>query len=177
VAIAACAATGCGSSDNRCGPGDAPEVGLAVTSNAATLSFGDLTSSRNNDCRTSDAPDGIVSVTLFGAETGGTGTITLCIARPDLLAQQAQPLVQEVPGMGGVHLVNLNATAAGCSFVIDTSKPITGNATSSGLCDNGSNPAGFALTLDGTLSLTRTCGATVDTVNVALQGRVAVAPQ
>jgi hypothetical protein len=177
AAVTACAATGCGGSDNRCGPGDAPEVGLAVTGSATALSFGDLRSSINNDCRTSDAPAGVVSVTIFGAETGGTGTLTLCIARPDLLAGQAQPLVQEASGVGGVHLVNLNGIAGGCNFSIDTAQPITGSATSSGLCDNGGNPAGFALTLDGALSLTRTCGTTVDALNVVLQGRVAVATQ
>jgi catechol 2,3-dioxygenase-like lactoylglutathione lyase family enzyme len=36
--------------------------------------------------------------------------------------------------------------------------------------------AGFALALDGALSLKRTCGATIDAVQVTLRGRVAVAP-
>jgi hypothetical protein len=178
LAIAASGATGCGGSDdNTCGPGNAPEVGLTATGGATTLSFGELTSGINNDCPTANTPEGVISVTIFGVQTGGTGTLTLCIARPDLLARQAQPLVEELPGLVGVHVVNLNAMANGCSFSIDTAQPITGSATSTGLCDNGANPSGFALTLDGALSFKRTCGTTTDTLNVALAGSVAVAKQ
>jgi len=42
------------------------------------------------------------------------------------------------------------------------------------MCDNGSDPAGFSITLDGAMTFTRTCGTTVDTVQVALQGTEAV---
>jgi hypothetical protein len=170
-AAGSAALAGCG--DDSCGPGGAPDTGLIAGSDAVTLTYGALTAGLNNDCPAPDAPAGVVSLTIIGMQTGGSGLVTLCVARPDLLATQAQGLGLDLSAP--VQVVDVIGTADGCSFKIDPSQPASGSATSSGLCGNGSDAAGFALVLDGSLSLTRTCGATVDSIRIALHGRVAVA--
>lgn len=167
---------GCGGSGggDSCGPGGAPGTGLLASRDAVTLTYGNLTGGLNNDCPASDAPTGVISLTIHGTQTDGSGQITLCVARPDLLAKQALTLGHDVAG-AAVRVIDLAGTATSCSFTIDRAQPVTGTATSSGLCGNGNDPAGFALVLDGALSLTRTCGATVDSIGVTLRGRVAVA--
>jgi hypothetical protein len=173
AAAGAAALAGC--SDDSCGPGGAPDTGLIAGGDAVTLTYGHLTGGLNNDCPAGDAPPGVISLSIHGTQSDGSGLVTLCVARPDLLAKQAQALALDVAG-AQVRLVDLSGSANSCSFVIDRAQPATGNATSSGLCGNGSDAAGFALVLDGSLSLTRTCGATVDSIRVTLHGRVAVAP-
>jgi hypothetical protein len=42
------------------------------------------------------------------------------------------------------------------------------------VCENGDSPEGFALSIDGEVSLRRTCGATIDMVDMSLRGKVAV---
>src|SRR4051794_9686178 len=91
----AAAATGC--SDNTCGPGGAPDTGLIASSDMVTLTYGRLISGLNNDCPAAGAPSGVVSMTILGHQIDnmqslGVGLITLCIARPDLLARQSQAL-------------------------------------------------------------------------------------
>jgi hypothetical protein len=177
LVVVAALAAGCGGgSDDRCGPDDAPAVGLVAAGEGVTLTYGALTGGLNGDCPAAGAPSGVTSLTIAG--TGDGGFVTLCVSRPDLLAKQAQALALEVPGTTvEVGIVDVAGTAAGCSYAIDRAKPATGSATSTGLCDNGADAAGFALELDGALSLTRTCGQTVDSVAVTLRGRVAVAKQ
>jgi hypothetical protein len=48
--------------------------------------------------------------------------------------------------------------------------------SATGLCDAGSNAAGFTLTLDGGITLDRTCGSAKDTVAVTLTGSTDVLP-
>jgi len=172
----ATAATGC--SDDTCGPGGAPDTGLLASSDTVTLTYGHLIGSINNDCTPADAPSGVISMTILGHQadavlTNSTSLITLCVARPDLLAKQAQML--GIDAGAAVRVVDVSGNANNCSFSVDQAQPATGSATSSGLCGNGSDAAGFALAIDGSLSLTRTCGTTVDSVQITLHGRVAVA--
>jgi hypothetical protein len=174
IVLAACGGGGSSPDASVCGPGDAP-ASLA-TGSAASLTFSHLSGGLNNDCPAAGAPAGVVSMTITGTQTDNTGQIgliTLCVARPDQLASSSQSLGPDVAG-SQVRIVDLSGKASGCSFALDRGQPISGTATSSGLCQSGRDPAGFALSLDGTLSLTRTCGATVDSVQVTLSGRVAV---
>jgi hypothetical protein len=164
-----------GCSDDSCGPGGAPDTGLVATGDAVALTYGHLTSGLNNDCPAGDAPPGVISLTIQGMQTDGTGLVTLCVPRPDRLARQPQALGLDVAS-AEVRLVDISGTANACNLSIDRTQPVTGSATSSGLCGNGSDAAGFALVLDGTVSLKRTCGATTDSLQVALHGRVAVTP-
>src|SRR5882724_7755419 len=146
VLAAVAAASGC--SDNSCRPGGAPDSGLIASSDMVTLTYGQLAGSLNNDCPAADAPSGVISMTIIGHQansvlSNSTGVLTLCVARPDLLAKQAQALgvVAGVP----VRVVDLLGDANSCSFALDQTQPATGNATSSGLCGNGSDAAGFAI--------------------------------
>jgi hypothetical protein len=166
----ATAAAGCG--DDSCGPGGAPAVGLVASGSAVTLTYGQLTGSLNNDCPDAAAPAGVVSLSIEGAQSDGQGRITLCVGRPDLLAKQ--PLTLGNTASAQVRVVDFAGTANNCAFAIDATGAPSGTASSSGMCGNGSDAAGFALVLDGSLPLTRTCGTTVDSLSVTLRGRVAV---
>jgi hypothetical protein len=166
-------AAGCGGGDS-CGPGNASASGLTASGDAVTLTYGQLSSGLNNDCPVSSAPSGVVSVTISGTQTDGSGAIGLCVSRPDLLAGRSQALGPDAAG-SEIRVVDLRGASGACTFTVDRSKPITGSATSTGMCGNGSDPAGFALTLDGALALTRTCGTAVDSVQITLRGTTAVA--
>jgi hypothetical protein len=172
ISLAAAGAAGCGGGDDSCGPGGAPEVGVVAAGTGVTMSYGALSGSPNRDCQDPSGPDSVISVTIIGSQSGGSGLLTLCISRPDLLAKQSQSFGAE-PG-AQVHLVDLNGTADNCMLTIDRTTPPTGTATSSGLCSDGGDPAGFALVLDAAMTLKRTCGSTVDSVPITLRGRVAV---
>jgi hypothetical protein len=173
--LAAGALAGCGDDGGDCGPGGAPSVGLVANNATApiTLTFGGLHAGLNNDCPAADAPSGVISLTLQGVQTDGIGQLTLCIARPDRLAEQAQALGPDDADVA-VRLVDAAGTANNCSFAIDPAQPVTGQVTASGLCGGGGDPAGFALVVDGTLHLQRTCNTVVDSLPVTLRGRVAV---
>jgi hypothetical protein len=174
LAAGAVLGASCGGNDD-CGPDGAPSAGLIASGDQVSLSFGQLSAGLNNDCPASDAPAGVTSLTIHGTQTNNPGGfLTLCVARPDLLAHHPQALGLDVAG-SQVHLVDVTGTATNCTFAIDRARPPTGTASASGLCDNGGDPAGFALVIDGALGLTRTCGANVDSVAVTLRGRVAVA--
>ncbi len=158
-----------------CGPGDAPAAGLVASGGQDALTYGQFTGGLNNDCPASGAPMGVISLTISGrqTDTGGGGFATLCVGRPDLLA--TEPLAVGFDAAAAVRVFELNGQADGCAFTVDRSQPPGGTASASGLCGNGGNAAGFALALDATLTLTRTCGSTVDAVPITLRGRVAVA--
>jgi hypothetical protein len=175
AAVAAIAGTAaCGGSDNRCGTGGAPSVGAVASATGVTLTYGGFVGGANNDCPAAGAPAGVVSLTIHGTQSDGTGQLTLCIGRPDLLGSRSQALGGDASAE--VRVVDLAGSVAGCSFAIDPATPVTGTASSSGLCSNGIDAAGFALVLEGGLALTRTCGDVVDSVTVTLRGRVAVEP-
>jgi hypothetical protein len=171
AASAALLGAGCGGGDS-CGP-TSSTTGLKATAGTASFTYGTLTSGLNNDCPGSNPPAGVVSMTIFGFQVGGAGSITLCVSRPDLLADGSQILGHDAAS-AQVRIVDLNGDVDACSFTIDRNQPVTGTATAHGMCDNGSDPAGFSITLDGAMTFTRTCGTTVDTVQVTLQGTEAV---
>ncbi|MEO7731102.1 MAG: hypothetical protein ABIY55_09035 [Kofleriaceae bacterium] len=166
---------GCGG-DDSCGPGGAPDDGLVASDGSASLTYGGLHAGLNGDCPATGAPAGVTSLTIAG--TGAQGFITLCVSRPDLLANQPQTVELDVPRSAAqARLVDLTGTANSCTFQIDATQAASGTVSSSGLCGNGADAAGFALVVDVALALTRTCGQTVDSVPVLLRGRVAVSPQ
>lgn len=156
-----------GCSDDSCGPGSAPDNGLVAGDVANKLTFGGLTSSANNDCPDPSAPSGVVSLTVSGTQTDGTGFITLCIPRPDQLTAGT------TLGSSGVRIIDLMGQANGCDYKIETTRPVSGSAKATGVCDNGQS-GGYALTLDGHISLTKTCATSSETLAVNLSGTVAV---
>src|SRR5262249_19536219 len=134
-------ATGC--SDDSCGPGNAPTTGLAASGGGATLTFGSLTGSPHNDCPARDAPSRVTSLSIEGTQTDGQGRITLCVGRPDLLGKQS--LALGIDAAAQVRVIDLAGSAASCSFAVDRGQTATGTASATGLCGNGSDAAGFAL--------------------------------
>jgi hypothetical protein len=162
--ISGLVATGCG---DDCGPGDAPEFGLVASSADVTLVYGSFTSGANNDCRDSTVPE-VISLTLEGRQQDSTSIITLCIPRPDLLATMDQQIGT------GLRIIDVNGDKDGCTFMYDSSRIATGTVHARGLCDNGTNDAGYALGITGNMSLRRNCGGTLDSVAVELSGMVAV---
>ena len=167
-------ASACG--DDDCGPGDAPARGVTASASDVTLTYGDLTSLEGNDCPAPDAPEGVISLSIEGRQVDGPGLFTLCIPRPDLL-DSAPRMLGPIQSSADAQIVDLNGEADGCSYAIDPTTPPTGSAIGLGVCGNGNDPAGFALDFDGAVSLTRTCDGTIDSISVALTGRVAVHPR
>lgn len=160
--------------DETCGVGSAPASGLVASATGVTLTYGDLSSLSGNDCPDPAAPSGVVSLSIEGRTADGTGLVTFCIPRPDQLGSGARAL-GNTPTMADVRVIDLTGMAAGCSYDFESTLPApTGTVTASGVCANGTDPAGFALTIDGTVTVTRTCGATVDSVALTLAGTVAV---
>jgi hypothetical protein len=141
-----------------------------MTAGTATLTYGNLLAGANNDCPDAAPPAGVVSLTIESTQTDGTGLLTLCIPRPDKLAAGLQLGTE-------VKVIDASGSNGGCTFVKDTTVAPTGTAKGTGVCKNGTAADGFSLALDGTISLTRTCGSTVDKVSATLSGSVAVAPQ
>jgi hypothetical protein len=176
IALGAAAAIGLpGCGDDACGPGGAPETGLVASSDMVTLSYGALTGLLGNDCPAPDAPEGVISLSVEGRQTGSPSSlITLCIPRPDLLMQGDRTLGTATSN-ADVRIIDLTGDADGCTFTLDSTRPPTGGVQATGVCDNGDSPDGFAIAFDAAISLRRTCGTTVDTVAVTLRGRVAVA--
>ncbi|HEY5947246.1 MAG TPA: hypothetical protein VIV40_17200 [Kofleriaceae bacterium] len=159
-------ASGC---SDDCGPGSAPKTGLLASSADVTLNYGNLTSSANNDCRDPTAPAGVISLTIDGTQTDAAQLITFCIPRPDQLMAMDQPLGT------GLKIIDFNGEKDGCMYSLEPTRPVTGTVHVTGMCDNGTNSAGYALGIDGNISLRRVCTTTTDTIAVTLQGLVAVA--
>jgi hypothetical protein len=166
--IALALQAGCGGDD--CGPGGAPSSGLVAGNADVAINFGGFMSGVNNDCSDPATPD-IISLTINATQVGGAGLLTLCVPHPDLLADGV-PLDRSTTG---VRVVDLNGEADGCAYTLQGLRPTAGTVKASGLCDLGADKAGFALTVDGNLSLDRDCGTSTDTIAVTLSGTVAVA--
>jgi hypothetical protein len=172
AAAAVLGAPGC--SDDACGPDGAPRSGLLASGDMIALDYGELSGLLGNDCPDPAAPEGVISLSIEGRQTDNpAGLLTLCIPRPDLLMEGERTLGTTLSS-ADVRIIDLQGNANGCSFVLDTTRPPTGAAQATGVCDNGDSPGGFALSFDGAVSLRRTCGATIDVVDVTLRGRVAV---
>lgn len=173
VALAATACAGCG--DDECGPMGAPSSGLAASSADVTIVYKDLTSLAGNDCPDPDAPEGVISISIEGTQEGGTGIITLCIPRMDLMTPGTGHTIGISQSMADVRIFDLTGDYEGCTFTFDSSRPPTGTVSGIGVCGNGDSESGFALDIDGNVSLRRTCGSTIDSVAVQLRGEIAVA--
>jgi hypothetical protein len=157
--------------DDQCGPGDAPDDGLVASSADVTLRFGNIFSGQNNDCPDAAAPPGVISLTLEGEHLDSPGLLTFCIPRPDQLAKQPAQL-----GSEQARIIDLNGEVGGCRYTFDASRPVTGTLTASGLCDAGANKAGYAIVVDGALSIKlaaqqpATCTRTSHDVDVTFSG-------
>ena len=176
--LASLVLAGCG--DDSCGPDGAPATGLVASAQGVTLTYGGLSSLAGNDCNDPAAP-GVISVSIRGMQIDGaaTGVLTLCIPRPDLLMDGPRTLGL-VGSTADIRIIAVEGTVDGegesCSFALDQSRPPTGQGTATGVCASATDPAGFALELDGAVTLERTCGGNPkEQIPVTLRGRVEVA--
>jgi hypothetical protein len=174
--LAAITVWAAGCSDDDCGAMGAPADGLIVSSVDITLTYGQMTSRAGSDCPDPAAPEGVIAVTIEGRQTDGTGFITLCVPRPDLLETGNRSL-GHTASTADIRIIDLDGAANNCTYKIDKTRLPTGKGIGIGVCGNGTDSAGFGLDLDGAISLTRTCGATVDTIGVKLAGKFAIAAE
>lgn len=167
TAALALAAGGCPNAD-QCGPGSAADDGLALSGSGVDVTYQGLAASANNDCPSASAPAGVVSLTIGGTQVGTSYPITLCVSRPDLLDAAGLQLGTDV------QVIDLGADlGGGCTLALGTGAA-SGSVTGAGVCDNGTNAAGFAITIDGTVPMKRTCGTQVDQLDLTLAGTIAV---
>lgn len=178
------AAPGCGDGDDAvCGPGDAPAAGVTATIPGATITYGDVTSSPNNDCPPDEG--GPTSLTIELAQTGlapGEGlSMVLCLPRPDEI--DTDSLGAATVALDDERLVlffDINARLADdCRLRRNTATLPSGTMTFAGYCDAGGAAEGYALTFDGTAPGRRICpdgagGSTEEPVTIELAGTVAV---
>ena len=172
LAAFALALAACSSEEERCGPEGAPAGDIVVadtTGAGVTLRYFGLRARANNDCPDPAAPAGVVSMTLSATAVGGTAPLTFCVPRPDLLTRP-RALGTEI------QVIDVIGADASCTYRQLRDSVPAGTATATGVCDNGRDPAGFALNFAGEITLERTCGAVKDTLRATLTGKVAVLP-
>jgi hypothetical protein len=156
---------------DSCGPGGAAADGLELAGTGVDVRYGGLSAGSNHDCPDPNAPAGVTSITISGAQTTSTFPVTFCIPRNDLLGVQGLALGADV------KIVDLAADIGnGCTLALMSTPAPTGTVTATGVCGDGTDHAGFAMTVEnGVVPMKRTCGAQVDVLNLALTGTVAVA--
>lgn len=174
------ATSSCGG--DSCGTAGAASYGLVASGSEAhgtsvAFTFGGFKSSANNDCPAPNQPKGVVSLTIEGVEMANSADmVALCIPRPDQLETQTQQL----GGSGGsdVQFLSFAASDADCSYMLDLMKTPVGTVRAEHECGDGTNAAGFAVDVEGTLPLVQTCMATgtMVSVSVTLSGTTAVVP-
>jgi hypothetical protein len=172
TSLAACPGDG-----EVCGPGDAPDDGITVTGLGLELTYSGLLSGENNDCPIDGTPEGVISLTIAGTQVGDAqGLFTLCVPRPDQLGSGEDLGIDDPASEDpAVRVVDVGGSDISCIYDLDSSVAPTGTARAEGLCDP-TGAEGFALVIDGEVTLTRTCGAVIDTVVVTLAGRAAIFP-
>jgi hypothetical protein len=164
-------AAGCSGDDASCGSPGSAGFGLTVSSDEVNLVYGGLTSSANNDCPATDAPAGVVSLTINGTQMStiaSAGLLTLCIPRPDQLGSEVN--------LVDVKFFDLTGMDANCNYTFDSGHVPTGTVQGIGVCANGTDKAGFGLVFNGFVGLRRTCATATDSVSVGITGNVAVVP-
>ena len=164
------AASGC--SDDSCGPMGAPDVGILASSADVVMTYGNFTAGPHHDCP--DTSSDVESLTFGGVQKDIGALITFCVPRPDMLRAG-------VPIGTGLRIIDFNGEANGCGYCLTPGSVPDGTAQAEGICDNGTNSAGFSLTLNGHIVLSEVCPASPTCpsssgrqVPVQLSGTVAV---
>ena len=175
MALAVGAVAACSGGGGDCGPGDAPADGITLTSGTASQTFGGFHSSANNDCPPSGG-NGPTSLTVEGHQVDpavANRFLTLCLPRPDQIG--GDPIALDDDSL--VQVIDVMAQDdGGCRYDLDRTGQL-GSATVAlaGFCSDGTDAAGYALSLSGRLPMTRTCGsAGAEPVTMTLAGTVAV---
>ncbi len=172
---AAAAANACGG--DVCGPGDAPVNGLAVSSSdlqtSGGITYGDATTSPNNDCSIDSAPTSLtIDIRQVDPITVDRRALILCVPRPDRLdTELALTSDRETTG---VQVIDIFADDGSCLIGIDRTRAPTGTARFDGACEDGTDSAGYALTLTGEIPATQDCAGTMTSVTLSVSGEIAV---
>lgn len=171
--VALGAAAGC--NGGECGPGEAPADGVTLTAAGETLSFGGFTTSPNNDCPRDGHP---TSLTITGSQVEPPPAIaaflTFCVATPDRIGSGAI----ELAGEDAVEVVDVQGDVDGCRLRRDRTRPIAGTIRFAGYCDDGLEPAGYAIELAAEIPGIRSCPEAEDEeLTIELAGQAAVAAE
>lgn len=159
LALVCLVGVGCSSND-ECGPGDAPsELGIERVGGGTPLDLRVTSATTTDQCA--------ILVEGEGISVPAGSRIALCIPRPDQVATFGL-----ASSNADVQLLTLNATQQPCTYTLDQTIAFDGTAHANGLCSGGEQ--GFALELAGTITMTQMCGASVQTVEFDLAGTVAV---
>lgn len=143
----------CGCTD-VCGIAGAPVDGIVAANGEVSAEYGRFVARPD---------DPSCPLAIHGAEVGAVdGAIDLCLHDPHAAPD------------GGLALTALAGAAMNCTFALDPAAPVGGTAHAEHFCD-GDHP--FALVIDATATLARTCATGDDATIVTLRGRVAVEPQ
>ncbi len=141
------------------------------------MRYGGVTSSPNNDCPPAEGgPTSLtVEATQVDPAVDGRQSVVLCLPRP----AEIGPDPIELADTRLVELVDVSARLDDeCSLRIDYDQPATGTLTFLGYCDDGGHPAGYAITVAGSVGGRRICddgtGPTEEAVTVTLDGTFAV---
>jgi hypothetical protein len=171
-----CALAGCGGDDSACGPTNTSPAGLSVAGSGTNLFFAELMAGANNDCTPTGSD--VISLTIQGTQTDGVGFVTFCIPQPQKLTT-GLALGSDVPGDEPAAILEdlVAATTDGCTYSFDPTTGVTGTVRATGICDDGTNAAGFALAVSATLAMTGSGGASCGTLDVQLAGTAKVAHQ
>ena len=164
--LALCAAC---NGEQVCGPGDAPAAGITATPPEGPIEYGDFTSGQARDC----GPD---SITIDGVQQGEAGAIvphlTFCVPVPDAVGDG--PIALGLTDDDIVRLVDVNASLGDCTYALERDAPPPATIEFVGFCDEGLDPAGYSIVLQGSVDLLRTCATGADEVTATLGGEVAV---
>ncbi|HEV7557993.1 MAG TPA: hypothetical protein VGO00_21145, partial [Kofleriaceae bacterium] len=149
---------------------------ILLSGSGLTITYDTFEGGANNDCPDPMAPAGVVSITVEAKQPDGTPAdfLTFCIPRIDQLSQGG---AFGGPTSGDIRFIDVDGTSGSCTISLDATTPPTGTASTSGVCANGTDPAGFALTLDGTISIEKNCAGAIQLATMTLSGTVAVLPQ
>jgi hypothetical protein len=170
VAVGLALGSACCGGNGNCGPGSAAPDGLELAGTGIDVHYSGLKSTSAHDCPDPNAPAGATSVTISGAQTTSSFPVDFCVPRNDLLGVQGLALGTDV------KIIDLTADIGnGCTLALGTTPAPTGTITATGVCGDGADHAGFAMTFEnGTVPIVRTCGSQVDELTLALTGTVAV---
>ena len=170
LVLLALVAAGCGN-DPVCGPGDVSARGLIVETGLGPLTYGDGTSSPNNDCPVDGAPTSLtIEIVQVDPPTVEERALVLCLPRPDQIGSEPIDLADD----SRIQVIDIFADEADCLISIDRSRPVSGTATFTGFCDDGTAPDGYALGLSGTIPATRTCRGGDEAIELTLSGELAL---
>lgn len=148
-----------------CGPGTTPSGEIDVAVAGATLVFSQFAASPNNDCPDPTAPSGVVSLTITSSAPSGA-FFTICTGRPDLLDHGL------TFGTNAI-VVDISEAAGSCTYTL-AGGAASGTLDAVGSCANGTDHAGFAMTVDASAMLAQSCGGTPTQVSATITGTVAV---